>query len=63
MRERQRMTSFRQRAAMVIALVFSGALTGCVVVGGTSRGGFFLWPGGLGLVLVVLLILFLVRRR
>ena len=39
------------------------SLTGCIVVGYSSRGGFFLWPGGLGLVLLVLLLVFLLRRR
>ena len=38
-------------------------LSGCVVVGGSSRGGLFLWPGGLGLGFIILLVLLLLRRR
>jgi hypothetical protein len=37
--------------------------TGCLVAGYSSRGGAFIWPGGLGLIFVVLLIVFLLRRR
>jgi hypothetical protein len=34
-----------------------------VIAGGySSRGGWFIWPGGLGLVLIVLLVLFMLRR-
>ena len=36
--------------------------TGCVVAGYSSRGGGFIFPG-FGLLLVVLLVLFLLRRR
>jgi hypothetical protein len=38
------------------------SLTGCIVVGYSSRGGFSL-PGGLGLMVLVLLIAFVLRRR
>lgn len=34
----------------------------CVVAGRSSRGGWFVWPGGLTL-LVLLVILFLLLRR
>ncbi len=38
--------------------------SGCIGVGYTSRGGWFIWPGGLGLiVLFTLLFLFLRRGR
>ena len=38
--------------------------TSCVVAGYRSDGGWFFWPGGLGLlVLVALAFLFLRRRR
>lgn len=46
-------------AAMTAAML---PLCGCIVLGASSRGGFFIWPGGLGL-LVVLLVLFLLLRR
>ena len=48
---------------VVAALMVSGGLTGCVVMGGSRRGGFFIWPGSLGLLLLILLFVFLSRRR
>ncbi len=45
------------------AFGLSWMLTGCVAVGYSSRGGWFVWPGGFGLVVVVLLVLFLLLRR
>lgn len=44
-------------------LLCLGSLTGCVVVGASSRGGFFVWPGGVGLVLLILLVVIVLRRR
>ena len=39
-------------------------LTGCLVAGYSSTGGGgFIWPGGLGLVVVLFLIWFLFGRR
>ena len=38
-------------------------MTGCVAVGYSSGGGWFVWPGGLGLVLLVLVLLFVLRGR
>ena len=35
----------------------------CVVAGYSSRGGWFFWPGGLGLVVMIVLVLLLFRRR
>ena len=56
-------------ARLGVWLVVASMLTGCVA-GGYSRmggggmgGGWFMWPGGLGLVLVVVVILLLLRRR
>ncbi|HYP54006.1 MAG TPA: hypothetical protein VEQ42_10730 [Pyrinomonadaceae bacterium] len=48
-----------------LVLVLAGLLqTSCVVAGYRSGGGWFFWPGGLGLiVMVVLAFLFLRRRR
>lgn len=37
--------------------------TSCVMVGYRSGGGWFVWPGGLGLVVLVLLAFLLLRRR
>jgi hypothetical protein len=38
-------------------------LSGCLVAGYSSGGGWFIWPGSLGLIVIVLLIVFLLRRR
>lgn len=50
-------------STLVAALGAALLLSGCVVVGGSSRGGLFLWPGGLGLGFIILLVLLLLRRR
>lgn len=47
-------------AALLAALA---PLTGCVVLGASSRGGFFIWPGGFGLILLIVVVLLLLRRR
>ncbi len=49
------------RAAGLIG--FAGGLSGCVVVGWSSSGGGFIWPGGLGLGVMVLVVIWLMRRR
>ena len=52
------------RKALPLALVLSLAQTGCIVAGYRSGGGgWFVWPGGISLVLIVLVLLFLARRR
>jgi hypothetical protein len=38
-------------------------LSGCIVGGVSSSGRGFIWPGGFGLVLILLLVIFLLRRR
>ena len=50
-------------ARILAALTLCGGLNGCVVLGASSRGGFFMWPGGLGLLLVVVVLVLLLRRR
>ncbi len=47
---------------MLLAILVAVSQTGCVVVGYSSRGGWFLWPGGFGLLLIVLLLWFLFNR-
>lgn len=38
--------------------------SGCLVVGGySSRGGWFIWPGSLGLVVLFVLLYLLLGRR
>ena len=53
----------RRFAIAVLGLLAAGSTTGCIMVGHSTGGGWFVWPGGLGLVVVVLLVLFLLRRR
>ncbi|GAA3756217.1 hypothetical protein GCM10022270_13560 [Terriglobus aquaticus] len=38
-------------------------LSGCMVMGYSSRGGFFFWPGGLGLLVIIAVVYLLLRRR
>ena len=45
------------------AVAATTGLTGCLVAGYSSNGGAFIWPGGLGLFVVILLVFFLLRRR
>ena len=50
----------KQIGIVTLLLLFS---SGCVVVGGYSSGrGWFIWPGTIG-ILIVLAILFLLFRR
>lgn len=58
---------WQQRWAVRVVLASAGlgvlpALTGCVAVG-YSSGGWFVWPGGLGLLLLLLLLFFVLRGR
>lgn len=54
--------SIRAALLMMSGLGACSALSGCVMLGYSSRGGFFLWPGGLGL-LVLLGVLWLIFSR
>lgn len=59
------MEEFRSRAAYVgavAALAACGLLTGCIAVGYSSSGGWFLWPGGIGLLIVLVVVILLLRR-
>ena len=38
-------------------------LSGCLVAGVSSGGGFFIWPGSIGLLVIIFLVIFLLRRR
>jgi hypothetical protein len=38
-------------------------MTGCIMMGASSSGDFFIWPGGLGLLAMILLVVQLLRRR
>ncbi len=47
---------------VLLAITLAMTQNACIAVGYSSRGGWFLWPGGLGLIVVVLLLIFLLRR-
>ncbi len=56
-----------RRALRVMMVVLAAPLlavgcTGCIVAGVGPNGG-FIWPGGLGLLFIILLVVFLLRRR
>ena len=54
------------RSVFFVTLALTGALplSGCVLIGGyRSGGGFFFWPGSVGLLLVALLLFLMLRRR
>ena len=59
----KRMRVLRSALVAMAGLLGGGALSGCLVAGYSSRGGAFVWPGGLGLVLMLVLIYFLLRGR
>ncbi len=52
------------RAALVLAstLILCTTLTGCLVFGYTSSGGWFIWPGSISIILALLLLVWLMRR-
>jgi hypothetical protein len=50
-------------ATLFAASVATLGLSGCLVAGYSSGGGWFVWPGSLGLLVIVLLVVFLMRRR
>ncbi len=56
-------STLRSAALGICALLMCSMLSGCVVAGVSSTGGAFIWPGGLGLLVIVLVVLFLMRRR
>jgi hypothetical protein len=60
---RKDLSMVRLACVLVCGLGAACALSGCLVAGYSSSGGGFIRPGGFGLVLVLLLIFFLMRRR
>ncbi len=67
MNHRERSKHQRLFARFALTLLFSLAaasmLTGCLMIGASSRGGFFIWPGSLGLLAVLVVLGLLLRRR
>ena len=58
-----RQTSLARGVVLLTGMLVAINCTGCVVAGYSSGGGWFIWPGGLGLLVIVLLALFLLRGR
>ena len=48
---------------MVLGSLSCLPLSGCIAVGYSSSGGWFLWPCGLGLLLLIAIAIFVLRRR
>jgi hypothetical protein len=48
---------------LAAAMLLAATLCGCLVVGVSGRGGWFVWPRGFGLVVVFALLMFLLLRR
>ncbi len=59
----KRVNGMRQLSLVVALLTLFNCATGCVAVGYSSSGGWFVWPGGLGLLVIILLVVFFLRRR
>jgi hypothetical protein len=62
-RDRSRFSLFAESTTLFAACVTTLGLSGCLMVGYSSGGGWFVWPGGLGLLVVVLIVVFVMRRR
>jgi hypothetical protein len=50
-------------AVAAATLLAASGLCGCLVAGVSSGGGWFIWPGGLGFLLMILVVFLLLRRR
>ncbi len=48
---------------ITLLAVFLVTQCACMGVGYSSRGGWFMWPGGLGLIVVIALAFLMLRRR
>jgi hypothetical protein len=48
---------------IILMLLLTLSFSSCVGVSYSSRGGWFVWPGGCGLLVIILLIIFFMRRR
>ena len=63
MRTRSKLIGFTSQCLLAVAFIATLGLSGCLVAGYSSRGGGFIWPGSISLLVVALLVLFLMRRR
>lgn len=55
--------AMRTSTVLLSGFVAANLLQGCVMVGYSSRSGFFIWPGSLGLLLLLLALWLLLRPR
>ncbi|MGA9767976.1 MAG: hypothetical protein WBV94_02980 [Blastocatellia bacterium] len=46
-----------------LMLLFTLTMSACVGVGYSNRGGWFVWPGGLGFLILIIVVILLLRRR
>ena len=53
----------RVMCAAILGLVPCSLLSGCLIAGFSSGSGGFIWPGGLGLLLMLGLLLWMVLRH
>jgi hypothetical protein len=56
-------SAVRSLMALAVVLLSTVPLTGCLVMGYSSGGGFFIWPGSLALLVVLALLYFFLRGR
>jgi 4-hydroxybenzoate polyprenyltransferase len=51
--------------SVLLALFSCGtlSLTGCVIAGVSSGGGSFIWPGSIELLVLIMIAVFVLRRR
>jgi hypothetical protein len=53
-----------KRTAIALVPLLIMTQTACIAVGGySSSGGWFIWPGSLGLILILVLLFFFLRGR
>lgn len=55
--------TLRTMALFLSGITAANLLCGCVMVGYSSRSGFFVWPSGLGLLLLLVVLWLLLRPR
>jgi hypothetical protein len=64
MRRTNGLKLLRRCGILTAGLALTGTLFGCLVVGVSNRGGWFVWPRGFGLLFIfAMLVILLLRRR
>jgi hypothetical protein len=57
------MNYLRTTPFLVVTLLLCIPLTGCLVMGYSTRGGLYIWPGSIILTLIAFALYYLTRRR